>query len=152
MESPGTIQERSFLPTSDLQLNDGYFVPAYPLFMVLVPYGLYLTFTSYLCPSCLPSSLPLGPLATFLGTNFNFLMGVISAIAAALHVGEAVQAWYLASVFYGLSRTSVILWTLNVFFFGIFGFWPLAFPQVFQDNKSLYCNLPLAKCFNTDLQ
>ena len=64
--------------------------------------------------------------------------------------GEAVQAWYLASNFYGLSGTTVLLWTLNVFFFGIFGFWPLAFPQVFQDNKGLYCNLPLAKCFNTD--
>ena len=53
-----------------------------------------------------------------------------SAIAAALHVGEAVQAFFLASLQYNLNPFVVLLWTLNVFFFGIFGFWPLAFPQV----------------------
>ena len=53
-----------------------------------------------------------------------------SAIAAALHVGEAVQAFVLASLQYNLNPIVVLLWTLNVFFFGIFGFWPLAFPQV----------------------
>ena len=53
-----------------------------------------------------------------------------SAIAAALHVGEAVQAFFLASLQYNLNPLVVLLWTLNVFFFGIFGFWPLAFPQV----------------------
>ena len=53
-----------------------------------------------------------------------------SAIAAALHVGEAVQALFLASLQYNLNPLVVLLWTLNVFFFGIFGFWPLAFPQV----------------------
>merc|ERR1719318_1199488 len=82
---------RTVLPVSDIQLAPGYFVPAYPLFMLLVPYGLFLTFSSFLCPStCIPSSLPLG-------THANFLMGSISAVAAALHVGEAVQAWYLSS-------------------------------------------------------
>ena len=116
---------------------------------------------------CLPGFLPLAPLAIFLGTNFNLLMGIIrqeenkkrvakylvssfvhckrkcaatqnnslkkkhyhSAIAAALHVGEAVQAFFLASLQYNLNPLVVLLWTLNVFFFGIFGFWPLAFPQ-----------------------
>ena len=53
-----------------------------------------------------------------------------SAIAAALHVGEAVQAFFLASLQYNLNPLVVLLWTLNVFFFGIFGFWPLAFPLV----------------------
>jgi len=75
-----------------------------------------------------------------------------SAIAAALHVGEAVQAFFLASLQYNLNPLVVLLWTLNVFFFGIFGFWPLAFPQVFQDNKATYCSLPGSLCFNTDLQ
>ena len=45
-------------------------------------------------------------------------------------VGEAVQAFFLASFHYNLDPLVVLLWTLNVFFFGIFGFWPLAFPQV----------------------
>jgi len=141
------------VPTSDLNLDHGYFVPAHPLFQVLVPYGLYLTFASFICPEkCLPGFLPLAPLAIFLGTNFNLLMGIISAIAAALHVGEAVQAFFLASLQYNLNPLVVLLWTLNVFFFGIFGFWPLAFPQVFQDNKATYCSLPGSLCFNTDLQ
>jgi len=140
---------RTILPVSSVQLDDGYFVPAYPVFMVLVPYGLFLTFSSYLCPStCIPSSLPLGSLATYLGTNFNFLMGSISAVAAALHVGEAIQAWYLSSVIYRLNSLSVILWTLNVFFFGIFGFWPLAFPELFSSVSDTYCSLPGAACFN----
>ena len=91
--------ERTILPMSYIQLPDGYFVPAYPLSMVLVPYGLFLTFSSFLCPStCVPSFLPLSSLASYLGTNYNFLMGSISAVAAALHVGEAIQAWYLSSI------------------------------------------------------
>ena len=141
--------ERTILPISDIQLPDGYFVPAYPLSMVLVPYGLFLTFSSFLCPStCLPSFLPLSSLATYLGTNYNFLMGSISAVAAALHVGEAIQAWYLSSIIYRLNSLSIILWTLNVFFFGIFGFWPLAFPDFFYSVKDIYCSLPGATCFN----
>ena len=140
---------RTILPVSNVQLDEGYFVPAHPVSMVLVPYGLYLTFASYLCPSsCIPPILPLGPLATYLGTNFNFLMGSISAVAAALHVGEAIQAWYLSSVIYRLNNLSIILWTLNVFFFGIFGFWPLAFPEFFYSVKDTYCSIPGASCFN----
>ena len=143
------LEERTILPVSNIQLNNGFFVPAYPLSMVLVPYGLYLTFSSYLCPTtCLPAFLPLASLATFLGTNFNFLMGSISAVAAALHVGEAIQAWYLASVIYRLSNISVILWTINVFLFGIFGFWPLAVPDIFYSVSDIYCNLPGSTCFN----
>ena len=95
------VIDRTSLPTSVIQLNQNFFVPANIISMVLVPYGLYLTFSSFLCPTtCLPSSLPLAPLATYLGTNFNFLMGSISAVAAALHLGEAVQAFYLARFFY----------------------------------------------------
>ena len=99
---------------------------------------------------------------------------LFSAIAAALHVGEAVQAFFLASFQYNLNPLVVLLWTLNVFFFGIFGFWPLAYPQVaidndhdcgdrdvlhwtifiqvFQDNKATYCAIPGSLCFNTDIQ
>ena len=80
--------ERSII--TNIQLNEGFFVPAHPLWMVLVPYGLYLTFASYLCPTtCLPSFLPLAPLATFLGTSFPLLMGTVSAISVSLHIGEA---------------------------------------------------------------
>ena len=130
-----------------LNLQPDFFVPAYPLWMVLVPYGLYLTFTSYLCPTCLPASLPAAPLARWLGTNANFLMGLVSAVAAALHVGEAAQAWFLASRVYRLHSTAVALWTLNVFLFGIFGFWPLAFPDIFYFVSEFYCDIPGAACF-----
>ena len=51
------VIDRSII--SSIQLNEGFFVPAHPLWMILVPYGLYLTFASYLCPTtCLPSFLP----------------------------------------------------------------------------------------------
>jgi len=139
-------EEKSF-EVSEIALNPNFFVLAYPLWIVLVPYGLYLTFSSYLCPAaCLPSYLPLSGLATWLGTNLNFLMGVISAVAAALHVGEAIQAFYLSSVVYQLSPLYVFLWTANVFFFGIFGFWPLAFPDFFYSVSSTYCSLPGSLC------
>jgi len=141
------VEEGKSFQLSTSQLSENFFVPAYPIWMVLVPYGLYLTFSSYFCPTtCLPTGLPLAPLATWLGTNLNFLMGIISAIAAALHVGEAVQAFYLSSVVYRLSSASVLLWTLNVFFFGIFGFWPLAFPDFFRSVEATYCSLPGALC------
>ena len=141
------VIDRTSLPTSVIQLNQNFFVPANIISMILVPYGLYLTFTSFLCPTtCLPSWLPLAPLATYLGTNFNFLMGAISAVAAALHLGEAVQAYYLARYFYHLNPLTVILWTINVFFFGIFGFFPLAFPDLFYFISDEYCRLPTVIC------
>lgn len=139
--------ERSIV--SSIQLNEGFFVPAHPLWMILVPYGLYLTFASYLCPTtCLPAFLPLAPLATLLGTSFPLLMGTLSAVAGSLHIGEAVQAWHLARNVYGLNSVTVSLWTFNVFFFGIFGFWPLAFPDHFYLVRDVYCAVPGASCFN----
>ena len=141
------LSERTVI--SSIQLNDGFFVPAHVVSMILVPYGLYLTFASYLCPTtCLPSFLPLASLATTLGTTLNPLMGVVSAVAAGLHVAEAVKAYYLASSVYGLNSVTVLLWTLNVFLFGIFGFWPLAFPDFFYSVSDFYCSLPGAACFN----
>ena len=74
--------------------------------------------------------LSLGPHPMYSNTDFYEQTHYHSAIAAALHVGEAVQAFFLASLQYNLNPLVVLLWTLNVFFFGIFGFWPLAFPQV----------------------
>ena len=141
------VSDRSII--SSIQLNEGFFVPAHPLWMILVPYGLYLTFASYLCPTtCLPSFLPLAPLATFLGTSFPLLMGTLSAVAGSLHIGEAVQAWHLARNVYSLNSVTVSLWTFNVFFFGIFGFWPLAFPDLFYSVRDVYCAVPGASCFN----
>ena len=137
------------LDISNRQLNEGFFIPAHPVWMVLVPYGLYLTFASYLCPlTCLPSFLPLAPLATFLGTNFNLLMGVISFVAASLHVTEAVEVAYLTTSVYRLNPPTVVLWIINVFLFGIFGFWSIAFPDIFYSVRDFYCSIPGALCFN----
>ena len=133
---------------SSVTLNPGFFVPAHVISMILVPYGLYLTFSSYLCPTtCLPSFLPLASLATFLGTQFNLIMGILSLVAAGLHVFEAALAWNLATV-YQLNPTTSLLWVVNVFLFGIFGFWPLAFPDIFYSVDEVYCQLPGAACFN----
>ena len=73
-------------------------------------------------------------------------MGALSAVAAALHVGEAVQAFYLANYHYGLNPLTVVLWTVNTFFFGIFGFFPLAFPSLFYYFSDEYCRLPTIIC------
>lgn len=143
------IQEKTFLGVTNIELKPGFFVPAHVVSMILVPYGLYLTFSSYLCPTtCLPSWLPLAGLATLLGTQLNLLMGIISLVAASLHVGEAALAWQLSRNVYNLNPTTVALWTLNVFFFGIFGFWPLAFPDKFYSVSDTYCQLPGAACYN----
>ena len=124
------------VPASTTQLQPGFLVPAHPLWVVLVPYGLYLTFSSALCPaSCLPAALPLAPLAAQHGTAAPGLMRGLSLVAAALHLGEAAEAWRLASSVYSLHSATAALWTLNVFLFGIFGFWPLAFPDLFYSVR-----------------
>ena len=45
-------------------------------------------------------------------------------------------------------QITVALQTLNALAFGIFGFWPLAFPDLFYSVAPKYCTLPLAGCFN----
>ena len=141
------LSDRSII--TSIQLREGFFVPAHPLWMILVPYIVYLTLGSFLCPTtCLPSFLPLAPLATLLGTSFPLLMGTLSAVAGSLHIGEAIQAWHLARNVYSLNSIAVSLWTFNVLFFGIFGFWPLAFPDIFYSVRETYCAIQGALCFN----
>ena len=142
------LSDRSII--TSIQLREGFFVPAHPLWMILVPYGLYLTFASYLCPTtCLPSFLPLATLATFLGTSFPLLMGTLSAMIGILHIGVyPIQAWHLATNVYSLNSVTVSLWIVNVFLFGIFGLWPLAFPDIFYLVRDTYCAIPGASCFN----
>ena len=142
------ISDRFFI--TSIQLSEGFFVPAHPLWMILVPYIVYLTFASFLCPTtCLPSFLPLAPLATLLGTSFPLLMGTLSAMIGILHIGVyPIQAWHLATNVYSLNSVTVSLWIVNVFLFGIFGFWPLAFPDIFYLVRDTYCAIPGASCFN----
>ena len=142
------LSDRSII--TSIQLREGFFVPAHPLWMILVPYGLYLTFASYLCPTtCLPSFLPLAPLVTLLGTSFPLLMGTLSAMIGILHIGVyPIQAWHLATNVYSLNSVTVSLWIVNVFLFGIFGFWPLAFPDIFYSVRETYCAIQGALCFN----
>jgi len=148
VHSVGDHIARNGISTS-IQVNEEFFVPAHPVFMVLIPYGLFLTFTSFLCPLCLLplAPLPLAPLATFLGLKFNSLMGILSFVAASLHIGEAIQAFEIANV-YGLSLTSTLLWTANTLAFGIFGMWPLAFVDFFYSVSDTYCQFPGSSCFN----
>ena len=40
-----------------------------PIAVFLVPYGLYLVFYAWLSPSTIPSTIPLGTIAQYLGTN-----------------------------------------------------------------------------------
>ena len=79
----------------------------------------------------------------FLGENAHGLVAALSAFAAVSHIGEAMYAFYLAGKIYKLRPINVLLWTLNTFFFGIFGFWPLAFPDFYFSIEEDYCrNFP----------
>ena len=139
--------ERSIV--TDIDLNPGFFVPPHLVALVLVPYGLYLLFSSYLCPlTCLPSWLPLASMASFLGTQFKLAMGLIILVTMAWHAKDAVLAWHLANNIYHLSPPTVAVWILSVVFFGIFGYWPLAFPDIFFSVSDTYCKIPGAICFN----
>ena len=76
----------------------------------------------------------------FLGENAHGLVAALSAFAAVSHIGEAMYAFYLAGKIYKLRPINVLLWTLNTFFFGIFGFWPLAFPDFYFSIEADYCH------------
>ena len=70
-------------------------------------------------------------------------MAALSAFSAVAHISEAMYAFYLAGKVYKLKTINVILWTLNAFCFGIFGLWPLAFPDFYFSIENEYCgNFP----------
>merc|ERR1711990_358033 len=65
--------------TTTTVLNSGFFVPVHPVLGIVICYGLYLTFCSALCPlQCLPSYLPLGSLASYLGTQYHLAMSILA--------------------------------------------------------------------------
>ena len=135
---------------SQKPLDAGFFIPAHPVWLI-VPYALYLTFASFLCPiTCLPSFLPLAPLLTSLGTSYPVMMGSFSALFGAIHMGEALQAWHLAREVYNLNPVTSGLWSVTGFFFGLVGFWPLAFPDVFLRMSDSYCTMPGVWCLNVN--
>ena len=139
-------EQRSII--SQKPLEAGFFIPAHPMW-IIVPYALYLTFSSYLCPVvCLPPFLPLAPLLTSLGTSFPLMMGSFSALFGAIHIGEAMQAWHLARDVYSLDMVTSGLWAFTGGFFGLVGFWPLAFPDLFLPMSDIYCSLPFVWCLN----
>lgn len=127
----GEVSER-------LRLASDYYVPPHPLIALGVPYGLVLTFSAWLFPDNIPTFVPLGGLAKYLGLNFNLLMGVLSVFAAFTHVAEPIYALYLANS-YGFTQTTTALWFLNGVGFGIFALWPLFFPDYFMRVQQDYC-------------
>ena len=139
-------EQRSII--SHKPLDAGFFIPAHPVWLI-VPYALYLTFASYLCPvTCLPPFLPLAPLLTSLGTTSPVMMGSFSALFGSIHIGEALQAWHLARNVYSLNMVTSGLWAFTGGFFGLVGFWPLAFPDIFLPMSDMYCSIPGVWCLN----
>ena len=91
----------------------------------MICYGLYLTFCSALCPlQCLPAYLPLGSLASYLGTEYHLAMSILAAVAAGLHVMESLYAFYLTRFKLNMKPATIALWTINILIAGIFGKFP----------------------------
>ncbi len=87
-------EQRSII--SHKPLEAGFFIPAHPVW-IIVPYALYLTFSSYLCPvTCLPPFLPLAPLLTSLGTSFPLVMGSFSALFGLVRFRYFNRKWRLS--------------------------------------------------------
>jgi len=118
--------------------KENFFVPAHPILFIAIVYGLFLTFASAICPqTCLSMYLPLGSFASMLGKDYStgylcrqlcqFLLFPVSvmiviAVGAGLaHVGEALYCLHLTKNKHKMKKNIILLWTLNVFFVGIFG-------------------------------
>ena len=124
--------------SSKFRLDADFFVPPHPLSMVAIPYGLFMVFAAWLSPEVIPQTWPLGALAYYLGTNYNGLVAFLSIIAGVLHLIEPIWALYLAGT-YGLSLRTSVMWAFSGLVYGIFGLWPLVFPDFFFRIKDQYC-------------
>ena len=122
-----------------------FFVPPHPLIALLIPYGLLLTFSSALFPDNIPPFIPLGELAKYLGNEYSSLMQFVALFAATVHVAYPFYIITL-SLKYQFMFKQTLLWVVNGFFFGIFSIWPLIFYDFYLENKTTYCNIPLAIC------
>ena len=122
-----------------------FFVPAHPVVALLIPYGLLLTFSSALFPDNIPSFVPLGELARYLGNEYPTLMQFLALFAATIHVTYPFYMIKLAQR-YDLLQKQTMLWALNGFFFGIFAIWPLVFYDFYLENEAMYCDIPLSIC------
>lgn len=125
--------------------NPDFFVPPHPVIAILIPYGLLLTFSSALIPENIPSYLPLGELAKYLGNEYPTLMQFLALFAASIHVAYPFYILKLA-VQYELMLKQTLLWSLNGLLFGIFAIWPLLFYDFYLENRTEYCNIPLTIC------
>ena len=122
-----------------------FFVAPHPVIALLIPYGLLLTFSSALFPENIPSFVPLGDLAKYLGNEYPTLMQSLALFAATIHVAYPFYVLKLA-VQYELMLKQTFLWSLNGLFFGSFAIWPLLFYDFYLANMNKYCNIPLAIC------
>ena len=112
---------------------------------ILIPYGLLLTFSAALFPQNIPTFVPLGELAKYLGETYPLMMQLLALFAAAVHVSYPFYVIKLSTEFKILPKQT-FLWGLNGLFFGIFAIWPLVFYDFFLENATTYCNIPLAFC------
>merc|ERR1712107_800911 len=129
--------------------KENFFVPAHPILFIAIVYGLFLTFASAICPqTCLSMYLPLGSFASMLGKDYSTVMIVIAVGAGLAHVGEALYCLHLTKNKHKMKKNIILLWTLNVFFVGIFGFWILLWPEYFLRISSWYCKIPASFCLN----
>lgn len=123
--------------------QETFYVPPHPLLIIPIPYGLFLVFAAWLDTSLIPETWPLGALAVYLGKNYNGLIALLAIFAGIVHVLESFWALYLSAQ-NGFTRRTTILWWFNGLAYGIFGLWPLVFPDFF--NEIDYCSF--SPCVN----
>ena len=139
------VPDRVTIFTNRANPPPNFFIPAHPVLALLIPYGLLLTFSSALFPDNIPSFIPLGELAKYLGNTYPTLMQFLALFAAAAHVSYPFYMIKL-TIRYQLLPKESFLWIFNGFFFGIFGIWPLVFYDIFLNHATTYCNIPLSIC------
>jgi len=121
-----------------IQFPPDFYVPPHPIAVATIPYGLFLVFAAWLAPQLIPQTWPLGGLAYYLGINYNGLVAFLSIFAGIVHLLDPIWVLYLAGT-YGLDLATGVLWAINAFGFGIFGIWPLVFPDFWDSVKNQYC-------------
>ena len=122
-----------------------FYVAPHPIIAILIPYGLLLSFSSALFSDNIPSFVPLGELAKYLGNEYPTLMQSLALFAASIHVAYPFYILKLA-VQYELMLKQTSLWAFNGLFFGIFAIWPIIFYDFYLENETKYCSIPLAIC------
>jgi len=113
-----TAVKGQFSPTRAMS---SYFKSPHPLWVVIIPPALLLTFLSWYSPTSVRVWWLgwLGQLAHYLGQNYNYGMGVVNLFGWAAHATEAIYSLHLCDDL-KLAHSCALKWFLQTFVYGFF--------------------------------